>query len=166
MTNTKLTNRFVDARHFRMPGGVGCGFWAGRKFSVRREKILLKVVQILLLSAFCSILCKAQNFSCLPPEVKLDAVASVRTVTSRSGAAHAENITVRQTLKSLKARCVMRKLVAGKGREIRFYFLKGCWGNPPADYLEIMDLQTEEIARLKKRYTVIEMTCGPTGGSQ
>ena len=72
-------------------------------------------------------------------------------------------VTVGQTPKKLKARCFRRKLIDGRKREIRFFQLQGCWGNPPEDYLTILDTQKKEIARLKKRYTVIEMTCNSDG---
>ena len=92
----------------------------------------------------------AQNYSCLPKEVKETTLVS-------------KDKTVRQTLKLLKAKCSKGKLVDGKKREIRFYNLQGCWGNPPEDYLEIMDNQRKEIAELKKKYTVIEISCNPSG---
>jgi hypothetical protein len=72
-------------------------------------------------------------------------------------------MTVAQKLASLKARCKRGKLVDGAGKEIRFFHLKGCWGNPPEGYQEILDKQAGELATLKKRYTVIEMTCNPSG---
>ncbi len=50
-----------------------------------------------------------------------------------------------------------------KNRQIRFYRTQGCWGNPPANYLELMDAQNKAIADLKKKYTLIEMTCNPSG---
>jgi hypothetical protein len=108
----------------------------------------------------------AQTYKCLPSDVKEDDVASFRTVTSKTGEARREKVMVKQTLKKIRAGCLRGKLVDGKGREIRFYFLQGCWGNPPEDYLEILDRQKKEIERLKKRYTVIEMTCNPGGTPQ
>ena len=71
----------------------------------------------------------------------------------------AKQITVRETLVRLKARCKRGKLVTGSGREIRFYRLIGCWGNPPADYQEQFAQQSRELRRLKKKYTVIEIPC-------
>ena len=52
------------------------------------------------------------------------------------------------------------RLVDSKGREIRFFHLS-CWGNPPENYQEIRRRETAELARLKKRYTVIEFGCNP-----
>jgi hypothetical protein len=39
----------------------------------------------------------------------------------------------------------------------------GCWGNPPENYQEILDEQARKLAQLKKKYTVIEMSCNPSG---
>ena len=61
------------------------------------------------------------------------------------------------------ARCRKGKLVDGTGREIYFFRLDGCWWNPPSDYLEILQRQEERLAKLRKRYTVVEMTCNPDG---
>ena len=68
--------------------------------------------------------------------------------------------TIGERLAELKARCRYGKLVDRNNREIRFY-RDACWGNPPADYLDILDKQRREIARLKKRFTVIEIGCDP-----
>lgn len=69
-------------------------------------------------------------------------------------------VTVKQRLTSLKARCRRGKLVDRKFREIRF-FRRECWGNPPADHLEIEQQRQKELAGLKKKYTVIEVACAP-----
>jgi hypothetical protein len=66
---------------------------------------------------------------------------------------------VSQLLTKLRARCKQGKLVDGTGREIYFYRLAGCWGNPPEDYQEVLEKQRNEIVRLKKKYTVIEISC-------
>lgn len=68
-----------------------------------------------------------------------------------------------QKLKELKARCRKRKLVDARGREIRFYQLVGCWGNPPDDYQQQLERQAKELAKLRKRYRVIEMMCNSSG---
>ena len=66
-------------------------------------------------------------------------------------------------LKELSARCRKHKLVDARGREIRFYQLVGCWGNPPDDYQQQLERQAKELVKLRKRYRVIEMTCNPSG---
>jgi hypothetical protein len=72
-------------------------------------------------------------------------------------------ITVGEKLAELRARCRKGKLVDRTGREIRFFQMTGCWGNPPEGYQEILDEQTRELSRLKKRYTVIELSCNSGG---
>ena len=98
--------------------------------------------------------------ACLPDGVKAKDVVSVEQHRSGKGF---KQTTVEQKLKQLKARCRRGKLVDGRGKEIRFYRLKGCWGNPPQDYREILDRQQREISDLKRRYVVVEITCNPTG---
>lgn len=100
---------------------------------------------------------------CLPDNIRAADVVGHKKVTTTSGRTYGKKVTVKETLKILKSRCVSGRLVDHAGREIRFYRVQGCWGNPPADYLEIMDNQRKEIAALKKRYTVVEMTCNPGG---
>ena len=63
----------------------------------------------------------------------------------------------------LKARCDNGRLVDDGGKEIRFYPLTGCWGNPPIDAPETLDRQRTELEELSRRYTVIEMTCYTDG---
>ena len=72
-------------------------------------------------------------------------------------------VTVAEKLKDLKARCRKHKLFDGKGREIRFYQLIGCWGNPPEDYQQQLARQATELTKLRKRYRVIDLTCNPSG---
>ena len=98
--------------------------------------------------------------SCLPQGIKCDNVVSA---TLAKPGSKAQRVTVEQKLRELKARCRRGKLVDATGREIYFYQLKGCWGNPPEDYQEILKQQNEELKRLRKRYRVIEMTCNPSG---
>ena len=72
-------------------------------------------------------------------------------------------VTVAQKLKALRARCRKGKLVDARGTEIRFYQLIGCWGNPPDDYQQQLERQAKELAKLRKHYRVIEMTCDSSG---
>lgn len=99
----------------------------------------------------------ARIASCLPAEIDLDNTVANEAVSAKQSPKMKP--TVRTRLAQLKGRCSKGKLVDGKGRQIRFYHLIGCWGNPPADYLEMLDQQTREIKRLKKRYTVIQIRC-------
>lgn len=98
--------------------------------------------------------------ACLPDGIKATDIVSAQRTRS-SGVV--KRVTVEDKLTELKARCKKGKLVDTSGREIRFYRLTGCWGNPPADYQEILQRQTDELEKLRKRYTVIEMTCNPDG---
>jgi hypothetical protein len=96
--------------------------------------------------------------ACLPADVKLEEVVSAPQLKSTSLTA-SKRVTIRGTLSRLKAHCKKGKLIAGSGREIRFYRLVGCWGNPPDDYQEQLARQNRELQRLKKRYTVVEIPC-------
>jgi hypothetical protein len=103
------------------------------------------------------------KYGCLPPDITLDTIVSTTDVETASGN-KIEKETVRQRLDKIKAGCRAGKLSDAKGREIRFYRLQGCWGNPPPDYQAILENQQKELAELKKKYTVIEITCNPSGG--
>jgi hypothetical protein len=96
---------------------------------------------------------------CLPPGIQLSDV-----VEAKADGDAGEAVTVAHKLQQLKATCSStNKLVDGAGREIVFYRLKGCWGNPPDNYDEILEQQRKELEQLKKERTVIEMTCNPSG---
>lgn len=95
---------------------------------------------------------------CLPEGIGLEEAVSVRQLKPTT-ATPSKRVTVRETLLSLEAHCKEGNLVAGSGREIRFYRLVGCWGNPPVDYLEQLARQNQELAQLKKNYTVVEIAC-------
>lgn len=101
--------------------------------------------------------------SCLPAGIKPTDVVSAQAVKPGANRDQVKTITVAQKLKELRARCRKRKLVDATGREIRFYRLIGCWGNPPEDYQEQLERQAKELAKLRKRYRVIEMSCNPSG---
>ena len=100
--------------------------------------------------------------ACLPEYVQPTDVVSARLVQTDSGSL-VEKVTIEQKLTELKADCKNGRLVDGAGTEIYFYKLTGCWGNAPRDYQEILERQEAELAILRKRYTVIEMTCNPSG---
>jgi hypothetical protein len=102
---------------------------------------------------------------CLPPEIKLsDVVDAPNAGLAKGQPAGSHNVTVEQKLKELKATCNSdNKLVDGNGKQVVFYHLTGCWGNPPANYQDILQKQRDEINKLKQQYTVIEITCNPSG---
>ena len=101
-------------------------------------------------------------YSCLPTGIS--ETDPVNFLAAKPGISKGKQfVTVREKLVELNAYCQKGKLLDGKGREIRFFSLTGCWGNPPENYQEILDRQAQELSKLKKRFTVIEMTCNPSG---
>src|ERR1700730_2831478 len=92
------------------------------------------------------------SWSCLPNDIKPDDVVSIALSKPGMSKGSATKVTVDQTLKRLKAQCRKRNMGDGNGKEIYFYRLAGCWGNPPADYQEILQRQSEELQKMKKHY--------------
>jgi len=76
---------------------------------------------------------------CLPSDVKLTDTVSAQIISSGASGNVMKRVTVKDKLGALSARCRKGKLVDRRGRQIYFYRLTGCWGNPPADYLEILE---------------------------
>ena len=101
----------------------------------------------------------------MPTDTKLSDVVSANiTGYSNGQPVGLHKVTVEQKLNELKATCSSdNKLVDATGKQIAFYRLTGCWGNPPANYLELAQKERDEINKLKEQYTVIEMTCNPSG---
>ena len=100
---------------------------------------------------------------CLAADAKLSDVVE----SSIAGYANGQHkVTVESKLNELKATCNRdNKLIDGSGKQVVFYHRIGCWGNPPADYRELLEKQREEINKLKQQFTVIEITCNPSGVS-
>jgi hypothetical protein len=120
---------------------------------------LIVLTSLLLLSSCAFAQERSRWQACLPSDVKITDVISVER--GKYGNA-TRKLVVKQRLRQLRAHCHNGKLVDSRKREIYFYRLVGCWGNPPMDYLEVLERQRREIDNLKKRYTVIEMTCNPS----
>ena len=98
----------------------------------------------------------AQQFACLPEGFTL-----MDIVAYRNGQNGKEvNLTIKDKLLELKAECRAGKLIDPKKKEIKFFRL-ACFGNPPADYEEIMQKQQEELRQLQQQYTVIILECNP-----
>ena len=98
--------------------------------------------------------------ACLQKDIQpTDVVSAPTKKPGRAG----RRVTVDDKLKELKARCKRSKLVDSTGREIFFYRMVGCWGNPPEGYSEILERQNAELAKLRKHYHVMEMTCNASG---
>ena len=70
---------------------------------------------------------------CLPAGIKpSDVVEATMAGNANGQPVKSRQVTVEQKLKELKATCNREdKLVDGNGRQIVFYHLIGCWGNPP-----------------------------------
>ena len=102
------------------------------------------------------------RYGCLPPDVTLDTTVGARRVKLASSTRIVKE-TVRHRLDRIKARCKAGDLIDPKGQKIRFFRLEGCWGNPPADYLEILDRQKNELKVLKRNFRVIEIDCDSSG---
>ena len=103
---------------------------------------------------------KSRWQGCLPQDVEANEVIS--TEPAAQGRPE-KQITVKSRLNQLGARCIGKRLVDSKGKQIHFYRLIGCWGNPPENYQEILDNQQKELAKLRRRYRVIEISCNPRG---
>ena len=97
---------------------------------------------------------------CLPADVSADEVISTEPAVPGKAA---RQVTVKGKLDQLGARCRSKRIVDSKGKQIHFYRLTGCWGNPPENYEEILGNQQKELARLRRRYRVIEISCNSTG---
>ncbi len=110
-------------------------------------------------------LAQSPLMKCLPSDIKLSDVVDVTNIGSVNGQpVGLRKVTVEQKLNEFKATCNPdNKLVDGSGKQIIFYHLKGCWGNPPPRYQDILKKQRDEINKLKQQFTVIEMTCNPSG---
>ncbi len=122
----------------------------------------LKLLCTLVLIASASVAAQGKSRwqGCLPADV--DAAEVIGVEPSSKGSA-AKKITVTTKLNQIGARCRAGRLVDAKGRPIQFYRLTGCWGNPPENYQEILDNQQKELAQLRRRHRVIEITCNPSG---
>src|SRR6267378_7720508 len=108
--------------------------------SIRREEAMatLSIATAVLLSTLS--LNAPHTESCLPADIKSTDVVATRV--ARPGTrGEVVAVTVAQKLKELRARCRRHKLIDSSGREIRFYRLIGCWGNPPDDYQEQLQRQ-------------------------
>jgi hypothetical protein len=108
--------------------------------------LLLIVISVSCVTAY------AQRYPCLPHDIMGDTVVGIDPKTDKPTTADA-------ALKKIRARCSRGSLVDRKGRKIKFFQLQGCWGNPPADYLDVLEQQRIALEKLKKKYTVIEIPC-------
>src|SRR5438270_13066025 len=133
---------------------------------VFRKKLLqfALLIALIALSTTSDGVTQASLAKCLPVDIKLSDVVEATSARYASGqASGVHKITVDDKLNELKAICNGdNKLVDENGKQIVFYHLTGCWGNPPRNYQEILQKQRDELQKLKQQYTVIEMNCNPS----
>src|SRR5689334_18202204 len=89
-----------------------------------------------------------EQFACLPEGFTLTDIVAYRN--GQNG--KEENLTIKDKLLELKAECRAGKLIGTNKKVIKFLRL-ACFGNPPADYEEIMQKQQEELHHLQQQYT-------------
>jgi hypothetical protein len=94
------------------------------------------------------------RFACLPEGFQLGDKISEGDVASLAN----HSSTLEAYLVKLRARCKRGKLFDAKGKEIRL-FRYSCFGNRPENYKEIVQKESEELARLKRRYRVLTIAC-------
>ena len=128
-----------------------------------RKNFIISISGIFFLWSCAKQIKPGQQMDCLPSEIKSTDVVSAVLVSSGPKGDVVKKLTVQEKLRELNARCRNGKLVDEAGREIYFYRRIGCWGAPPPDYKEMMQKQAEELETLRKQYTVIELTCNPSG---
>jgi hypothetical protein len=122
----------------------------------------MKYIFVILMMCCCSPAGASDSmWPCLPEGVTEDTpvVAPEPEQTTKKSE---QPMTVAVALQKADARCREGKLVDAAGKEIYFFHRIGCWGNPPENYVEMLEQQTREIERLKKEYTVFEIPCGST----
>jgi hypothetical protein len=121
-------------------------------------KILL-VILLLMLSLPTTYQHKqnGEHCDCLP-----EGFQSEDVVVAPSATTNTKKVTLGKELLRIKAVCRKGQLYA-QGKQVRIYRLAGCWGNPPADYQEILQRQQDELKKLAKEYIVITLPCNPEG---
>jgi hypothetical protein len=108
----------------------------------------------------------AADFSaCLPEGITLETIVSAENFRfdKVKQTYRLDSVNVKEPLTRLGGSCAAGELTDAGGKKIKFYRLQGCWGNPPFDYQEILSNQAKELADLRKRFTVVELTCNPSG---
>ncbi len=127
---------------------------------------MLRILLLIAATLVClevGVSAKERSWNCLPNDIKATDVVSTQVVRAAAGGREIRKTTVARKLTEIKARCSNGKLIDSSRTEIRFFKLTGCWGTRSDDDREVLDRQARELADLKKRYRVIEMTCNPSG---
>ena len=101
---------------------------------------------------------------CLPAGITLETVVSAKNLgfDEVTQTRRVRIVYVKETLTKIGGKCFGGKLKDQAGKEIKFYYLQGCWGNPPFDYQEILANQAKELSDLRKKFTVVGLTCNPS----
>ncbi len=128
-------------------------------------RISLKLFLFIVLAIFAQTAFSQSNtnYPCLPKGITLDTVVSATLAATPQ---QSKKVYVKDKLKQLNARCSKKKLVDDEKRQIKFYLLKGCSGiaySPNDPHWKKLKKQDEEIAELRKKFTVITLTCNPSG---
>jgi hypothetical protein len=89
--------------------------------------------------------------SCIPSNVPIDGYDYTYDGT--------HPLSIREKLRGLGARCHGGVLYTEHDRPIYFYHMKGCFRDASYEYRDVLRNQVDEIAALKKRYTVIIIPC-------
>ncbi len=108
----------------------------------------------------------AADFSaCLPEGITSETIVSTKNLgfDKIKQISRIASVNVKETLTRIGGKCAAGNLTEAGGKRIKFYRLQGCWGNPPFDYQEILSNQAKELADLRKSFTVVELTCNPSG---
>jgi hypothetical protein len=120
-------------------------------------------IGILLLSPGLAIACPPPPkpaLNCLPSGINASTIASAIMMPNGK----VKQTTIQQTLQTLGASCKGKRLVDRQGREIRFFQQVGCTGAPPPpELIKQWEIERAKLVQLKKRYTVIELTCNTSG---
>jgi hypothetical protein len=102
----------------------------------------------------------SSTLNCLPNNIKADSIVSAVMISNNQ----IKRTTVQQTLKAMSARCQNKKLVDRTGQKIAFFQQIGCSGVPPnPQMIKQMEQSRLDLAKLKKNFRVVEMTCNPGG---
>ena len=100
----------------------------------------------------------------LPEKITLETEVRKDTLNDKGEVISFEVVTAEQRLNELKARYEKNVLVDGKGKEIKFFepLCRGVSAGTEQDR-EDQKAKDEELARLKKSFTVIILYCNPAG---
>lgn len=105
---------------------------------------------------------KKVKYDRLPEKITLDTEVRKDTLNAKGEVVSFEVQTVEKRLNELKARYKKNVLVDGKGKEIKFFepLCRGVSAGYEQDHAD-QKAKDEELAELKKKFTVIVLYCNP-----